>query len=128
MNRRSFLQKAVAAGVPLISAPAVIAQAAQGASQGMKPESKQRIEKAAAAALAMQRQDWEQGILAHAFLEAGDRQRVILLTKAAMVLRKPDGRLAVVVSGGPTDPSIGSGQATGKRYCINSVCLDLEEK
>lgn len=36
--------------------------------------------------------------------------------------------LGHVFDDGPTDPSIGSGQATGKRYCINSVCLDLEEK
>jgi rhamnogalacturonyl hydrolase YesR len=55
----------------------------------------------------MQRRDWEQGVLAHAMLEAGDRQNVILLTKAAIVQRAADGRLAVVVSGGPTDPAMG---------------------
>jgi rhamnogalacturonyl hydrolase YesR len=57
--------------------------------------------------MAMQRRDWEQGILAQAMVEAGDRQRAILLTKAAIVLRTPDGRLGVVVSGSPTDPSMG---------------------
>jgi rhamnogalacturonyl hydrolase YesR len=57
--------------------------------------------------MAMQRRDWEQGILAQAMLEAGDRERVILLTKAAIVQRTPDGRLGVVVSGSPTDPSMG---------------------
>lgn len=67
----------------------------------------------------MQRRDWEQGILAQAFLEAGDRQRVILLTKAAIVQRVPDGRLAVVVEGSPTDPAMGgeaywqAGEMTG---------------
>lgn len=55
----------------------------------------------------MERRDWEQGILAQAMLETGDRQMVILLTKAAIVQRTPDGRLAVVVSGGPTDPAMG---------------------
>ena len=40
-------------------------------------------------------------------LEAGDRENVILLTKAAIVQRTPDGRLGVVVSGGPTDPAMG---------------------
>jgi rhamnogalacturonyl hydrolase YesR len=70
-------------------------------------ESARRIERATAAALAMQRRDWEQGILAQAFLEAGDRERVIQLTKAAIVQRTPDGRLGVVVSGGPTDPAMG---------------------
>lgn len=107
MNRRSFLKTAAAASAPLIATPPAIAQATQSANQTKKSESEQHIEKAASAALAMQRQDWEQGILAHAFLEAGDKNRVIQLTKAAMVLRKPDGRLAVVVSGGPTDPSMG---------------------
>ncbi len=57
--------------------------------------------------MAMQRRDWEQGILAQAMVEAGDRQRAILLTKAAIVQQTPDGRLGVVVSGGPTDPSMG---------------------
>lgn len=34
--------------------------------------------------------------------------------------------LGHVFNDGPTDPSIGSGQATGRRHCINSVCLELE--
>ena len=70
-------------------------------------ESSQRIERAVAAAWAMERRDWEQGILAQALLEAGDRERVILLTTAAIVQGTPDGRLGVVVSGGPTDPAMG---------------------
>jgi rhamnogalacturonyl hydrolase YesR len=70
-------------------------------------ESAGRIEKATAAAMAMQRRDWEQGILTQAMLEAGDRERAILLTKAAIVQRTPDGRLGVVVSGSPTDPAMG---------------------
>jgi rhamnogalacturonyl hydrolase YesR len=60
------------------------------------------------AALAMQRRDWEQGILAQAILEAGDRENVILLTRAAMVQATPDGRMGVVVRGGPTDPAMGA--------------------
>jgi rhamnogalacturonyl hydrolase YesR len=55
----------------------------------------------------MERRDWEQGILAQAMLEAGDREMVILLTKAAIVQKVADGRLAVVVNGGPTDPAMG---------------------
>jgi rhamnogalacturonyl hydrolase YesR len=57
--------------------------------------------------MAMQRRDWEQGILAQAMIEAGDRRSVILLTRAAIVQRTPDGRLGVVISGGPTDPAMG---------------------
>jgi rhamnogalacturonyl hydrolase YesR len=84
-----------------------VAQSASGPTSAASSESARRIEKAAAAALAMQRRDWEQGTLAQAMLEAGDRERVILLTRAAIVQRTPDGRLGVVVSGSPTDPAMG---------------------
>lgn len=100
MNRRSFLS-----GAALTGTSAVLEE--KQASANTEPESKRRIAKATAAALAMQRRDWEQGILAQALLEAGDRERVILLTKAAIVQREHDGRLGVVVSGGPTDPAMG---------------------
>lgn len=55
----------------------------------------------------MQRRDWEHGILAQALLQSGQRDKLILLTKAAMVQQTPDGRMGVVVSGGPTDPAMG---------------------
>jgi len=100
LNRRSFLSSVTLVGtgaafnkIPTAKEP--------------EKESKRRIAKATAAAMAMQRRDWEQGILAQALLEAGDRERVVLMTKAAIVQREPDGRLAVVVSGGPTDPAMG---------------------
>ncbi len=104
MNRRHFLYSS-----GLIALP--------GAAD--VPPGARWIAKATEAALAMQRRDWEQGILAQAFLEAGDSERVILLTKAAMVQRVPDGRLAVVISGSPTDPAMGgaaywrAGEITG---------------
>jgi type II secretory pathway component HofQ len=79
MNRRGFLQAALA------SAPAFAAPAMGEAVQGDLNESRRRIRRATEAAMAMQRRDWEQGILAQAMLEAGDRERVILLTKAAIV-------------------------------------------
>jgi rhamnogalacturonyl hydrolase YesR len=75
----------------------------------------------------MQRRDWEQGILAQAFLETGDNDNLIRLTKAAIVQRTADGRLAVVVSGGPTDPAMGgeaywkAGQLTGDREIQDAV-------
>jgi len=84
-----------------------VAQAVSGPVIAASSESARRIEKATAAAMAMQRRDWEQGILAEAMVEAGDQRNVILLTRAAMVQRTPDGRLGVVVSGGPTDPAMG---------------------
>ena len=84
-----------------------MAQAVSGPASAASSESARRIEKATAAAMAMQRRDWEQGILAEAMLETSDQRNVILLTKAAMVQRTPDGRLGVVVSGSPTDPAMG---------------------
>jgi rhamnogalacturonyl hydrolase YesR len=112
MNRRSFLQTAATLTAPLAILPEAVAQAAGGparapAKDGPQSESARRIELATAAAMAMQRRDWEQGTLAQAMVEAGDRHRTILLTKAAIVQKTPDGRLGVVVSGSPTDPAMG---------------------
>lgn len=90
----------------MLGACGTIAENARAA-EASPLSSNQRIQKAKAAALAMERRDWEQGILSQAMLEAGDREMVILLTKAAIVQKEPDGRLAVVVSGGPTDPAMG---------------------
>jgi unsaturated rhamnogalacturonyl hydrolase len=70
-------------------------------------ESTRRIERATSAALAMQRRDWEQGIFAQALLQSAQRERLIQVTNAAMVQQTPDGRMGVVVSGGPTDPAMG---------------------
>lgn len=97
-------------GAPLVGAPTAMAHALRGPASNKGQESSEnarRIQMATAAAMAMQRRDWEQGILAQALLEAGDREKVILLTRAAMVQRTPDGRLGVVVSGSPTDPAMG---------------------
>jgi rhamnogalacturonyl hydrolase YesR len=116
MNRRSFLQTAATLTAPLAILPEAVAQATGSpgrapvnspANDGVQSESARRIELATAAAMAMQRRDWEQGTLAQAMVEAGDRRRVILLTKAAIVQRTPDGRLGVVNSGSPTDPAMG---------------------
>lgn len=108
MNRRSFLRTAAVLGAPLAGVPAM-AQALRGPADKGRPDSAsaRQIRKAMAAAMAMQRRDWEQGILTQALLEAGDRANVILLTKAAIVQRTQDGRLGVVLSGGPTDPAMG---------------------
>jgi rhamnogalacturonyl hydrolase YesR len=112
MNRRSFLQTAATLTAPIAILPEAVAQAAGSPARGNtknnpQSESARRIELATAAAMAMQRRDWEQGILAQAMVEAGDRSKVILLTRAAMVQKTPDGRLGVVVSGSPTDPAMG---------------------
>lgn len=112
MKRRGLLRAAGLAGIW-----GLVGLRARGSSldatgddrRGPEPhtESARRIARAKAAAMAMQRRDWEQGVLAQALLEAGDRTGVVLLTLGAMVQRTPDGRMGVVVSGGPTDPAMG---------------------
>jgi len=100
MNRRELFRNAAVAGAGM-----ALPQFASATKSS--PESLTRIKRAAAAGLAMQRRDWEQGTLAQAFLEAGDDETVVQLTKAAIVQRAPDGRLGVVDKGGPTDPAMG---------------------
>jgi len=100
MNRRELFRNATLLGLTL-PLPSHSIHAPES------NETKQRINKAALAGLAMERRDWEQGILAQAFLEAGRTDDLIRMTKAAIVQRVPDGRLAVVVEGGPTDPAMG---------------------
>lgn len=111
MDRRVFLRNVALAGIPLAAGRATPARELAAlnlhAALESDPSSEMQILKAAAAAMTMQRRDWEQGILAQAFLEMGDRDRVLLLTKAAMVQATPDGRMGVVVSGGPTDAAMG---------------------
>jgi unsaturated rhamnogalacturonyl hydrolase len=114
VDRRELFRNVVLAGAGLSIQGSVNLNAKEEV-----PGSMGRIRNAAAAGLAMERRDWEQGILAQAFLEAGDERNVVLLTKAAIVQRVPDGRLAVVIEGGPTDPAMGgvaywrAGQITG---------------
>lgn len=106
MDRRAFLRSAALAGVPLAAG-----QMGHGldaaANNAPDPTAAMQVAKATRAAMTLQRRDWEQGILAQAFLEAGDRDRVLLLTKSAMVQRTSDGRLGVVGQGSPTDPAMG---------------------
>src|ERR1039457_1411042 len=104
MNRRSFLYGSAALG-------AVRPNAAAQIKDGL-------LERVAEAALAMQRHSSEQGILAQAFLDTGDRERVILMAKSAIVEKAADGRLAAI-GGGATDPAMGgaaywrAGEMTG---------------
>src|ERR1035441_1247580 len=92
MKRRSFLYSSAMLG-------AVRQSHAARAGNGLP-------EKVVQAALAMQRHSWEQGILAQAFLDMDDRERVVLMAKSAIVEKDADGRLAAV-GGGVTDPAMG---------------------
>jgi rhamnogalacturonyl hydrolase YesR len=111
MDRRRFLQRSALAG---LSGSALTAAWATDSPSNAVPAqpapadaNAARLAKVRLAALALQRRDWEQGTLAQAFLEAGDMQQVILFSKAALLLKVPDGRMAVVGEGSPTDPAMG---------------------
>jgi len=106
MNRRSFLGAAAIAGAGNLG-PIVSFAEQQPQASADSTESAWRIERATAAGMAMQRRDWEQGIFAQAMLQSGQRERLIQLTRAAIVQQTPDGRMGVVVSGGPTDTAMG---------------------
>ena len=92
MNRRGFL-----------TTGALLAGARPSPAAGLRDP---LLEKVAQAALAMQRHSWEQGILAQAFVDLDDDERVVLMAKAAIVERAADGRLAAI-GGGITDPGMG---------------------
>lgn len=91
----------------MAGAHGLFAETSQQPAPAQNPESVRRIELATMAALTMQRRDWEHGIFAQALLQSGQRERLIQVTRAAMVQQTPDGRMAVVVAGGPTDPAMG---------------------
>ena len=45
------------------------------------------------------------------------------MDRQEVVCAKCGSHLGHVFDDGPTDPSIGSGSSTGKRFCINGACL-----
>jgi unsaturated rhamnogalacturonyl hydrolase len=55
------------------------------------------------AALSMQRKDWEQGVLAQAFLESGEEETAIRMARSALMYSQADGRLAVLGGSGLID-------------------------
>lgn len=59
------------------------------------------IDKVRRALLAFQRRDWEQGVTAHAFIDRGEAEMVILLARSAVVCQHEDGRLGIVGAGNP---------------------------
>ncbi|MDH7513041.1 MAG: glycoside hydrolase family 88 protein [Clostridiales bacterium] len=105
MNRRSFLKKTAVSGAAagsLVAFPAAWPSDRPPASAAKDP----LLEKVKLAMLTMQRDAWEQGVAAQAFLESGETELVILMAKEAVVRQVPDGRLAVISCWeGVTDPA-----------------------
>lgn len=67
---------------------------------------KDRLHKVKKAMLCMQRNNWEQGVAAQAFLESEDNELVILLAKEAVLRQYEDGRLGMIGGGNAvTDPA-----------------------
>ena len=61
------------------------------------------VAKVRAAALAMQRKSWEQGVLAQAFLEEGDDALVVQMARASLICPDKNG-LVAALGGAPVDP------------------------
>jgi len=61
---------------------------------------KDRMERVKIATLGMQRYDWEQGVVAQAFLEMGELDLAISLARGA-ILRQEKGRFSVLKGNGP---------------------------
>jgi unsaturated rhamnogalacturonyl hydrolase len=118
MNRRQFAVTSLSAGAGVGLLGCKPAAEKKAAAPAPLIVSDPLVAKVAKAALAMQRYSWEQGVLAQAFLEAGDDETVIAMARAALIYKTPDGRLAAI-GGGITDAAMGgeaywrAGQLTG---------------
>ncbi len=104
MERRRFLRKAVSSGAS--AAASLFIATTPGGSQNLVPDNDPLVKKVKRVMLTMQRDAWEQGVAAQAFLESGDTELVILMAREAVVRQIEDGRLAVISCWeGVTDPA-----------------------
>lgn len=105
MRRRTFLKKTA-----IISAAGALFGSQPGGQHGrgetVSPARDRLLDRVKQAMLTMQRDAWEQGVAAQAFLESGDTELVVLMAREAVVRQIPDGRLAVISCwDGVTDPA-----------------------
>ena len=70
---------------------------------------KDRIERVKIATLGMQRYDWEQGVVAQAFLEMGEIDLAVLFARGA-ILRQEKGRFSVLKGNGPINDCASIGE------------------
>jgi unsaturated rhamnogalacturonyl hydrolase len=117
MNRRTALSISVGAFMVLFSAlTALGAETASRLAGAITPDP--LVEKARRAALSMQRKSWEQGVLAQAFLEMGDDEMVVSMSRASLIYLSKDG-LVAAIGGAPVDPLMG-GEAVWRAAQITS--------
>lgn len=108
-SRRHFIKKAGGLSLGVVGSAVVTA----GSPSKSKEETKlgklflreisgtrDRIERVKVATLGMQRYDWEQGVVAQAFLEMGEFDWAISLARGA-ILRQEKGRFSVLKGNGP---------------------------
>ena len=108
-SRRNFLKKAGGLSLGVIGSTAVAANLPSENKEGVNPDklftheisgTKDRMERVKIATLGMQRYDWEQGVVAQAFLEMGEFDLAISLARGA-ILRQEKGRFSVLKGNGP---------------------------
>lgn len=107
-SRRNFLKTAGSVTLGIAGATTVSAQIAPKSVEKQKSELftreisgvKDRIERVKIATLGMQRYDWEQGVVAQAFMEMGEYDLAISFARGA-ILRQEKGRFSVLKGNGP---------------------------
>ena len=108
-SRRNFLKKAGGLSLGVIGSTAVAANLPSENKEAVNPGklftseisgTKDRIERVKIATLGMQRYDWEQGVVAQAFLEMGEFDLAISMARGA-ILRQEKGRFSVLKGNGP---------------------------
>jgi len=107
--RRSFLKKAGGLSLGMLGSAAVAVNPSSKKKESFKSGklftrelsgAKDRLERVKIATIGMQRYDWEQGVVAQAFLEMGEFDLAISLARGA-VLRQEKGRFSVLKGNGP---------------------------
>jgi rhamnogalacturonyl hydrolase YesR len=118
-SRRSFLKKAGGVSIGMAGVTAIAGNLSAEIQETKKTGTvfafeikgvKDRLERVKLAALGMQRYDWEQGVLAQAFLEMGECDLTVSLARAA-ILRQEKGRFSVLKGNGPITDCSSVGEA-----------------
>ena len=108
-SRRNFLKKAGGLSLGVVGSTAIAANLPPENKEAVNPGklftreisgTKDRMERVKIATLGMQRYDWEQGVVAQAFLEMGEFDLAISMARGA-ILRQEKGRFSVLKGNGP---------------------------